>query len=555
MSSTLAIGPDGQEKGRTVSAFLLGTMLLSTAFLYQIGWAWFASIPQLLDDVTIDDTFLYLEFARNTVTHGFPTFDGIHPTNGVQPLWAGVLVVMAWWIDNPGMLVRSVLSLCAVLNLAAGLCLLRGAGRIGTNASVTVVAVGWAAYMLGLSPSMAGMENSLHALVASIVLLVLISLLERSTPASWWRLLLFGFLLALNAAVRLDSVIISLIIGMVAAGHLWRCGSKGLTVVCCLFVPVVVGGIAFAGINKGVFGVAMPVSGMVKAAYAACHMEGMSPLWRCAMVPYKAIIVVAEAPSWLLSNFGFIAILWVGVCLVSWYRARTGVKTELHPATFSKPLLIVTLAVVLHLVILCIVLMKFADEPWYHSWLLMAWLLWLGWTGDRWMRLTALSLRARRLVVVGLAATLVAMQAIDIQNHLTAAESDDLHVSRLIAAEWLDRHVPTSAMVGAWNAGILAYFTNRTVINLDGLMNSPDYARWVRSGGNPRSKIRQLGIDIIVDYNDKDSTMPLMFDWDRSIWFRGIWPWKTVRVLHWIPIEDRNGLYVLGLDNSCDIGA
>lgn len=43
------------------------------------------------------------------------------------------------------------------------------------------------------------------------------------------------------------------------------------------------------------------------------------------------------------------------------------------------------------------------------------------------------------------------------------------------AAAWINTHVDESARVGALNAGALAYVTERTVINLDGLMNDAEF--------------------------------------------------------------------------------
>ena len=48
------------------------------------------------------------------------------------------------------------------------------------------------------------------------------------------------------------------------------------------------------------------------------------------------------------------------------------------------------------------------------------------------------------------------------------------------AAGWMRAHLPAGATVGAWNAGILAFFSDRRVVNLDGLVNSRAFARSYR---------------------------------------------------------------------------
>jgi hypothetical protein len=43
----------------------------------------------------IDDTYYYLQTAWNAKMLGFVTFDGLHPTNGVQLLWFVVIFLLA----------------------------------------------------------------------------------------------------------------------------------------------------------------------------------------------------------------------------------------------------------------------------------------------------------------------------------------------------------------------------------------------------------------------------------------------------------------------------
>src|SRR5512141_1523762 len=43
----------------------------------------------------IDDTYYYLQTAWNAKMLGFVTFDGLHPTNGVQLLWFVLILLIA----------------------------------------------------------------------------------------------------------------------------------------------------------------------------------------------------------------------------------------------------------------------------------------------------------------------------------------------------------------------------------------------------------------------------------------------------------------------------
>src|SRR5262245_17645869 len=50
---------------------------------------------QLSSLTFVDDGFYYLGYARNIALGNGPTFDGLVETNGVQPLWTLILVVIA----------------------------------------------------------------------------------------------------------------------------------------------------------------------------------------------------------------------------------------------------------------------------------------------------------------------------------------------------------------------------------------------------------------------------------------------------------------------------
>jgi hypothetical protein len=45
-----------------------------------------------------------------------------------------------------------------------------------------------------------------------------------------------------------------------------------------------------------------------------------------------------------------------------------------------------------------------------------------------------------------------------------------------VASQWLDDHLPAGSAVGAFSTGVLAYFSNMQMVNLDGVVNNSAYA-------------------------------------------------------------------------------
>ena len=57
---------------------------------------------------------------------------------------------------------------------------------------------------------------------------------------------------------------------------------------------------------------------------------------------------------------------------------------------------------------------------------------------------------------------------------------------------------------GSFNAGQLGFFSNRSVVNLDGLINHVSYFENVLRDGSPSALaayIDRVGIDYVVDHN------------------------------------------------------
>ena len=101
-----------------------------------------------------------------------------------------------------------------------------------------------------------------------------------------------------------------------------------------------------------------------------------------------------------------------------------------------------------------------------------------------------------------------------------------LYAARYNAALWIAENSPPDTVFASWNAGQLGFFSNRTFINLDGVINNVDYYERVLHG--PVSLTDYLSenkVDFIVDYATYDSipdfpvvqTFPLDDESGRSI--------------------------------------
>ncbi len=65
---------------------------------------------------------------------------------------------------------------------------------------------------------------------------------------------------------------------------------------------------------------------------------------------------------------------------------------------------------------------------------------------------------------------------------------------------WVDKNLPKEARIGSWNAGAVNYFSNRTVVNLDGLVNDTEYFRDYLKTGRTADYLKREKIGYIVEY-------------------------------------------------------
>ena len=79
------------------------------------------------------------------------------------------------------------------------------------------------------------------------------------------------------------------------------------------------------------------------------------------------------------------------------------------------------------------------------------------------------------------------------------------------AARWVTQHTDRNTVLASWNAGVLGYFSDRTLINLDGLVNSIEYARSLRS---PEFRtvdyLHANDVDYVIDWSIPANVQPAL---------------------------------------------
>jgi hypothetical protein len=530
--------------------------LLGASFVLQLSLA-IGPLDLLVRRAFWDDAFLYLTVARRWARLGFPTFDGSTPTNGFHPLWQVVLTGLAHLWTDPNMLLRACALACVLANGITGLLLWR-IGRIrGGPVAGTLAAGAWAAYLLH-PRSLSGMEDPLHGVVFAALVLALVRAgsnagnpteekrsgdnrrSERSNRTRAADVLPAGLLLGANLLCRVDAAALSLFLGVplgwrLARGRRWASLSA-------LVLPALAAGALSLLLYRRAAGSFFPASGKARLFWAL--QASPRPVWDVVVSGAKvaARVVIGSwflvgAMPWAAALPGILAAIAAGGLLVLVLLGRRA-SGRAHRPEVPAPVAAALPAgllpsTVFYTLLIALTLQQFARAGWYHQPLRIALCLTVAQLGGlrfaRWWG----PWPRRGLLALGLVAFLGA----GLWSRRTGSAADPgalLARDRLEMARWLSQTggIPANAPIGSWNAGELGYFApNRTVVNLDGVVQGPGFLDEVLRTGDWKGYCRRRGIRYLVDYNDEDGAQTYGRSWDRSVWFRGLVPCSQARVL------------------------
>ena len=467
-----------------------------------------------------DDAYYYFKVAINEARLGFWTFDGIHASNGVQPLWGFVLSVVAKLLFGLGItdldtIARVFVGLTAVMHFT-GCMLLFHLLRSQVSLGAGIAAAGAFLFSMGIVWTRVwGMENSLFSvLLLSSVLLYQRIVRDRDGRAGALGL---GLLLGLTVLCRLNAV---LFVAVLLGHHvLRRSPSPRLARLRTALVSGIVSVAVVLPVLLSFYletGHALPVAGGAKLIRAQQFLEaeGVSSVFSGRFLrvmhewawPSLRWWLTSRAfdGTWLLggrllhteqtsmwSLAGVLALLLLAPLAVlrpgAWWRLLAGRLGRLRPLAFL--LVFALLDATLSLTV-------FPYEARYS--IIRWWML----AGELVVTVLVATLAATSLEAIGMRVVpararlplATAGLALLVGGHLLqmgrfywdgTTQHPDWNKSnnevRYAAARWLHDHLPPEARIGSWNAGVIGYYSDRQVINLDGLINDWDFLAHLES--------------------------------------------------------------------------
>lgn len=484
-------------------ALLIGAAV-SVALLLAV---WTLPMNRLVPRFLWDDSFYYLQTARNIVGAGICSFDGRNPTNGFHPLWMIILVPLCALLGNdPDLVLRGALSLQIIAFLLPSLVITylvceRWFGPVAGLAGLAV------ALLLFPSRQVDGMEAGVLILLGLLLALHFSGKdrLVRETRPS--RGLLTGLLLGLLFLARTDSVFLVaawILVASWAAGREWSGEAMGRAVAGTARSLLPTGLVVFAltapylAWNLISFGHLFPISGAVKFGFA-------DPGRPAAFIPTVTTLMTALIlAAWLLS-------------VRSLSRRRpAGAPLPGRDVCFA----VLGLYALTHYAFTALKA-KWGVSPWHFSLYAVPFVLALARCAAAAERLVRKRIRVPwggRLSAA--AASLLVVFALGKGVWRYGREFEAFTGASLRAALWTREHLPPDARIGMKDCGVFGYFSGRSVTNLDGIINNFAYQRYLGQG-RLADYVREQGIGYVAQHaltRFRAATSPGYGSIDYSIW-------------------------------------
>ncbi len=466
-----------------------------------------------------DDSFYAFQIARN-IAHGEgATFDGIHATNGFQPLYVGVLVPLYWIAgDSPTLPIHLALIFSALITVATAFILYRLVARRASEAAALIVAGAWAFSPIVIRQAANGLETALSLFSCALAVDFYLHRVRSASAPSRRTFLALGALLGFAMLARVDLGFLALALGLdyllVARGRMrgegaalpWRSNvatALAAGIIVCL--PWAIYGIASVGSPLSESGRATRTLAIAyapffdlgsstdrepSAGFMAQHFE--RSLKTLKVIPavhpvFRGVRKMSEGMHGGETAANIIGVILLGSSAAWWWRRRRN-RPEMRELDF-----LLLFCVMMIVAYSTYVFGVFFFLRYYYP-LYFVGMVFAGLAVDdiiAWARRHSLGVRR-----VALAASGVYASALLFMSYTSAFRTVPVY-GFYDAARWVATHTEASETIGVFQGGAIGYLSDRRVVNLDGKVNGEAYQ--AMREGRMREYVDRAHIDFVLD--------------------------------------------------------
>ncbi|MDD4857332.1 MAG: hypothetical protein PHD74_04405 [Candidatus Krumholzibacteria bacterium] len=425
-----------------------------------------------------DDAAYYFKIAQNVSEGRGLTFDGINRTNGFQPLWLCILIPFYSIVrGDPEAMCRIVIVLQGVLLALAAVLLNAVLVRFFSKRAAFVSLLLFMFFIFVQAAN--GMESAVLILSLS-ALLLFGARTHMLGPRDARRDLILGMLLGFVVLARLDMVFVPLVVlGAKFGGALIAREGRSVRVarsaaVLCGFAAIFV---PYAVYNRVSFGSVMPISGALKSSFPRATLSD----YAFSTLGKRGLLGLAMAFAYLL---------WRVV------RPRRPMDPPGNAGYFRSAMAVMACAILLHF-LHTILFMRWAVFGWHYVPYILFGVVMVCEPLDR--LLSCMTVKRSGFAYWIAVAAIVVIGCSSVFRNLNRSPEKSWHVAAYDAALWARQNTGPLAIFAMKDAGTFGYFSERSVINLDGVVNNREYQAALREK-NLNGYLAVKGVRFIVQH-------------------------------------------------------
>ncbi|MFC1668264.1 hypothetical protein ACFL1T_02620 [Chlamydiota bacterium] len=444
--------------------------------------------------LTQDDAFYYMNVALNIAQGNGVTFDGINQTNGFHPLWQITLIPLYLIIPIDRLLaLRFVLIIqLAVYSTTFLLLLVLIAKRYSVYSIFpTIITFLFSSYINSL---IGGLEAPLQLLILTVTIIFLIKYWFNETTIR--KDILLGLLIGLLILSRLDSIVFLfsflffLFLQTIFRKISFSYFIKHSSIVSISSFLVI---FPFLLWNKINFGHISTISSYLKSSFPKILFNPR---------------IIIQYPQW--SIFIVITILFLIIILAGkFFQSCRNVIREMS-SSYQKTVIIFCIYVLIHFFFI-LLFSRWELAGWYFVPYLLIVPLGLSpiiaaikTTLDSSLLKKTVAFLYMIFILLGFSFDIF-MQGFSLQHRLGG---NGFYEPSYHSAIWVKNNTPKGAIFATTDCGIFGYFSERSVIELDGVANNFEYQEWfLKKGLN-----NYLNTKKVTYIRDYASSTPLNYE-------------------------------------------
>jgi 4-amino-4-deoxy-L-arabinose transferase-like glycosyltransferase len=475
----------------------LGIIIVSfIGFLFRVCLVW-QPTKVLVEKNLPDDSFYYFLIAHNFTQNGMVSFDSINLTNGFHPLWL-IIISPIYRLISPlsDIQVHITLTLACVLELFTFICIYKIVGKFSKRKEIGLLAIVYYAFNPAIIfQTTNGLETALEMLFLSLFLWGFLNWMENKLKFRWATVV--GIISGLLFLARSDTIFFIIIFyGFVIITwgifKYWKQIFISGIFALLTISPWIIW-------NYIVFGSFVQVSGI--AVPYAIYQRFLE------VNPGSSIITFIEEGIRQIFNWGFwmrgdpIGMPFI-VGIIFWFFIIIDLIRRKNIPEFNKYKLFLALTISSGV---CLIVVhagiRWYPRPWYFIPTSLIFSIAFSMLFDRYQ------FNQNKFKILNI---LIFVYYLTTGYLYWNVGLYPWQKQMYQGAFWLKENIPDSLKVGSFNAGIYAFYSEKPIINLDGVVNNSAFE--AIKNKNIIGYLAENRINYLIDYDSaiKNEYAPFM---------------------------------------------